>query len=376
MPLIARVEVFEPTFDLPRRRIFSTGGNADRGATLVKVTDRDGVAGWGETYPVPAGVAVIRAAGALLVGRDPADAAANQDLVRRATLGNGFATSALSIALDDLRARQRGVSVATLYGGAVRTRVRAYASSEGYVEGRALADTWIEEAGRVITAGYLGFKLRIGRDPIPAELAAAADLRRAFPALDLMADGNGAYRTHDALRVGRALHDLGFGWLEEPLPTDGYAGYEDLRTRLPLPLAGGESLQDRRSAREAIDRGAFDLVQPDVSICGGIGETIAIGGLARLAGVAIHPHACNGVIGLAASLQVLAALPDPTRLPDDAPMLEVDFGPNPTRTDLLAEPLSFRDGWFTIPTGPGLGVEVDEAFVRRFDRARQGHATA
>lgn len=218
-------------------------------------------------------------------------------------------------------------------------------------------------------AGYLGFKLRIGRDPIGTELAAAADLRRAFPALHLMADGNVAYRTHDALRVGRALHDLGFGWLEEPLPTDGYVGYEGIRARLPLPLAGGESLQDRRSAREALDRGAFDLVQLDVSICGGIGETIAIGGLARLAAVAIHPHACNGAIGLAASLQVLAALPDTTRLPNDSPMLEVDFGPNPARTHLLARPLPFRDGWFTIPTGPGLGVEVDEAFVQRFDRA-------
>ncbi|MBM4408039.1 MAG: hypothetical protein FJ038_05425 [Chloroflexi bacterium] len=131
VPPIARVEVFEPTSDLPRRRIFSTGGNNDRGATLVKITDLEGLAGWGETYPVPAGVAVIRAAGALLVGRDPGDATANQDLVRRATLGNGFATSALSIALDDLRARQRGVSVATLYGGPIRTRVRAYAVERG-----------------------------------------------------------------------------------------------------------------------------------------------------------------------------------------------------------------------------------------------------
>ena len=368
---IALVEVFEPTFDLTRRRIFSTGGNADRGATLVKITDADGQAGWGETYPVPAGVATIRAAGAHLVGRDPADALANQDLVRRLTLGNGFATSALSIALDDLRARQLGVSVATLYGGAVRDRVRAYASSEGYVEGQPLAETWIGEAARAREAGYLGFKLRIGRDPIAAELDAARQLRAAFPeaSLDLMADGNAAYTFGDAVRVGEALHDQGFGWFEEPLPTDGYVDYERLRERLPLPLAGGELLQTVRDARAAIDRGAFDLIQPDVSICGGIADTIAIGALARLAGISIHPHACNGAIGLAASLQVLAVISDPTRLPTDAPLLEVDFGPNPTRTELLREALPFAGGWFTIPTGPGLGVEVDEAFVRRFDRA-------
>jgi D-galactarolactone cycloisomerase len=371
MHTIARVEVFEPTFDLPRRRIFSTGGNTDRGATLVKITDTGGVAGWGETYPVPAGVAIIRAAATHLVGRDPQDAQANQGLIRAATLANGFATSALSIALDDLRARQLGVSVATLYGGAVRELVRAYASSEGYVEGQPLADTWIDEAGRASAAGYLGFKLRIGRDAPADELAAAAALRTAFTAdaLDLMADGNAAYSFGDAVRVGRALHDLGFGWFEEPLPTDGYVDYERLRDRLPLALAGGESLQSPREARATIDRGAFDLIQPDVSICGGISDTLAIGAMARLAGIAIHPHACNGAIGLAASLQVLAALPDPTRLATDAPLLEVDFGPNPSRTDLLREPLPFQGGWFTIPTGPGLGVEVDEAFVRRFDRA-------
>jgi D-galactarolactone cycloisomerase len=118
-----------------------------------------------------------------------------------------------------------------------------------------------------------------------------------------------------------------------------------------------------------VDRGAFDLIQPDVSICGGIADAIAIAAMARLAGIAIHPHACNGAIGLAASLQVLAVLTDPTRLPTDAPLLEVDFGPNPARTELLREALPFNRGWFTIPTGPGLGVEVDEAFVRRFDRA-------
>jgi D-galactarolactone cycloisomerase len=366
---IARVEVFEPTFDLPRRRIFSTGGGMDRGATLVKISDTDGAAGWGETYPVPAGVALIRAASASLVGRDPQDAAANWDLVARTAGGNGFPISAISIALDDLRARQLGISVATLYGGAVRSRVRAYASSEGYVEGEPLAATWIAEAERAVAAGYLGFKLRIGRKPAAREMAAAADLRRAMPDLDLMADGNAAYALHDAVRVGHALHDLGFGWFEEPLPTEGYVGYEALRERLPLALAGGESIQDRRAAQDVIDRGAFDLIQPDVSICGGVGETIAIGGLARLAAIGIHPHACNGAIGLAASLQALAVLSDPTRLSTGAPLLEVDFGPNPTRTDLLATPLRFAGGWLTIPDGPGLGVDVDEDFVRRHDRA-------
>jgi D-galactarolactone cycloisomerase len=196
------------------------------------------------------------------------------------------------------------------------------------------------------------------------ELDAMTRLRDAFPSLELMADGNAAYTTRQALSVGRHLHDLGFRWFEEPIPTTDYAGYELLRDALPLGLAGGESIQSRGQAREAIDRRAFDIIQPDVSICGGIGEALFIAAVARLAAIETHPHACNGALSLAATLHLLAALPDPNRLPADAPLLEHDFGPNLARTDLLTTPLEFRDGWFTVPTGPGLGVDVDEAFVR------------
>jgi D-galactarolactone cycloisomerase len=309
--------------------------------------------------------------GRLLVGRDPDRAAENWALAWGASGGDGFATSAVSMALDDLRARRRGVPVSALYGGSRRTRVRAYASSEGYIQGLTVREAWLAEADRAAEAGFTGFKLRIGREVVREELAAAAAVRAAHPALDLMADGNGAYTLHQSLLVGRELHDLGFLWLEEPMPTTHYTGYERLRDALPLALAGGESVQDRGEAADLVDRGAFDIIQPDVSICGGIGEAAAIAGMARLAAIVTHPHACNGALGLAATLQLLATLPDPTRLPADAPLLEHDFGPNPARTDLLVAPLTMRDGWFAIPDGPGLGVTVDESFVRRWATAHE-----
>ncbi len=368
---IERVEVFLLDFPLERRRLFSTGGNDSRGAAIVRIADRDGAVGWGETYPTTAGIAMLRELGGLLHGRDPEAAVENWALVWGASGGDGFATGALSIALDDLRARRRGVPVHALYGGALRTRARAYASSEGYVHGTPVASAWVAEAHRAVAAGFTGFKLRIGREAIATELAAAAEVRHAHPTLQLMADGNGAYTLRQALHVGSALADLGFAWFEEPLPTAGYADYERLRASLPLALSGGESVQGRAEATALVDRAAFDIIQPDVSICGGIGEALAIGGFARLAGIETHPHACNGAIGLAASLHVLAALPDPNRLAADAPLLEHDFGPNPVRTRLLAQPLVMTDGWFDVPTGPGLGVDVDEAFVRRTATAHE-----
>jgi D-galactarolactone cycloisomerase len=362
---IASVEVFLLDAPLPHRREFSTGGGDSRGASLVRIADDEGTAGWGETYPLPAGVAKLAALGRLLLGRDPDAMAANWALLWGAAAGDGFATSALAIALDDLRARRRRVPVHALYGGARRARARAYASSEGYVPGVANADAWRAEADRAVAAGFTGFKLRIGRDPIPDELQAAAEVRRDHPTLDLMADANAAYTFRQAVHVGRALHDLGFIWFEEPMPTAGYRDYERLRDALPLALAGGESVQSRAEASGLIDRAAVDLIQPDVSICGGIAETLTIGGLARLAAIPTHPHACNGAVNLAASLQVIALLPDPIRLPGDAPLLEHDFGPNVARTDLLRTPLAMRDGCFAIPDGPGLGIDVDEDFVRR-----------
>ena len=362
---IDRVEVFLLDFPLPRRRLFSTGGNDSRGAALVRIADGDGAVGWGETYPLLGGIPLLTELGDLLLGRDSDAATENWSLIWGASNGDGFATGAISMALDDLRGRRHGVPISTLYGGAVRSRARAYASSEGYVTGQTAFEAWTAEAERAVAAGFTGFKLRIGREPIPGELHAITRLRQAFPDLELMADGNAAYTMSQALEVGRHLADLGFRWFEEPLPTARYAGYERLRDALPLALAGGESVQGRGEASELIDRSGVDIIQPDVSICGGIGEAVAIAGLARLAAIQTHPHACNGALALAATLQLLAVLPDPNRLRADAPLLEYDFGPNPARTDLLAAPLPMRDGWFTIPTGPGLGVEVDEAFVRR-----------
>ena len=85
------------------------------------------------------------------------------------------------------------------------------------------------------------------------------------------------------------------------MPTTDYVGYERLREALPLALAGGESIQDRGAARDLVDRAGVDIIQPDVSICGGIGETLWIAGLARLGAIETYPHACNGALSLAAT---------------------------------------------------------------------------
>ena len=169
-----------------------------------------------------------------------------------------------------------------------------------------------------------------------------------------MADGNGAYDLADSRRLGAALEGLGFRWLEEPLPTDDYLAYAPLAGELSIPLAGGEILESAADTEPYLRAGSFDLVQPDVSICGGIGGVLEIAAAARDAGRFAVPHACSGAIALAATLHILAVLPVPPDAPKWAePILEHDVGENPIRTDILTEPLTLDDGWMTIPDGPG-----------------------
>src|SRR5690606_12564549 len=143
---------------------------------------------------------------------------------------------------------QLGISVSELYGGPMRTSVRPYAASGGYVEGQDPAMTWPRELERVLEAGYTALKLRVGRDPIDHEEPLLQALREGAPdGFELMADGNAAYSLPDAIRMGRILGDLGFRWYEEPMEQrGGYIGYDRLTAALDIAVAGGEGSLSRR----------------------------------------------------------------------------------------------------------------------------------
>jgi D-galactarolactone cycloisomerase len=364
---INQVECFVVSHTLSPRTGPSIAYSSSHAYAIVKITDTDGIAGWGETYLLPGVPSMVETVGRGLLGRSTVSLRALLSDVR-ATTEHAYAASALSIALEDLRARQLGVSVATLYGGASRERVRLYAASGGYIEGRPPEATWPDEVARIRAAGFTALKLRIGRYPIAHEAPLLERIRADLPdGFDLMVDGNAAYTFPLALEMGRILHDLRFRWFEEPTDQwNGYVGYERLAQELEIALAAGEILQSRRAAREFLARGAADIVQPEPVICGGVGEALFIADLAALHGITAMPHTSNSAIGIAAALQVLAVIPDPTRSPAaQAPLLEFGVDDNPWREHLLSPPFERGDGWITIPTGPGLGVDVDEDFLRR-----------
>jgi len=344
--------------------------DATRTALFVRIETDGGLVGWGETAPIGGVQGAIDAAlGPLLIGRNPLEYRALTRDLWGLNFYEPLAIGALDTALNDLRGKALGISVGELFGGRLRPRVPAYASAMNYLEGREPEQQFPEEATRLVEQGYTALKMRLGRYSVRREAKVAEAVRNAVgPDVRLFCDANAAYTITAALEMGQVLADLDFGFFEEPLPqSPDYAGYAPLRERLPLPLAGGEALGHRGQAKSLLDQRGVDIIQPDLSLCGGIPEVLFISELAALHGVPIIPHCWGGAVLIAATTHLLSLLPDPHGgFPTDTPLLELDQSENPWRDGIVTAPLEFKDGFVTVPTGPGLGIEVDEAAIRKY----------
>ena len=366
---VARVEVFVLTQPVSEARGPAPVQYRTRSSVFVRIEDESGGVGWGETYAFPGVAAMLTELGEILLGKDAGATRPLMDEIASVS-SNGFALGALSIALDDLRARLAGVPVFALYGGRRRDSVRAYASSGGYLDQVGPEVSWPKDVSAAVEAGFSACKVRIGRYSPARELPLLGRLRAdSAPELELMVDANGAYSLPTAVEVGRALGQFGYKWLEEPLTrTRGglsYPGYEALPPALDIAVAGGEGFETRSAFAEFLGRRAVDIVQPDVTICGGIGEALFISELASLQGCLCVPHAWGGAVTMAATLQLASLLPEPTEVVgSETPMLEYDVFENPMRTQLLGDQLKLREGRVTVPDTPGLGIELDEAWIR------------
>ncbi len=345
-----------------------------RRALVVEVITDEGITGFGECYgPPAANAAVVAHYGELLVGRDPlATEAIWQELYNalRDHGQRGLAIQALSgidIALWDIRGKVAGRPVHELLGGPIRRRVRAYATGLYEREDGDRARYLAEEARGYVEEGFAAMKLKVGFG-IGRDLAAARAVREAIgPEVALMVDANHAYDVTAATELGRRLAEFEIAWFEEPIAPEDVEGYAELRRRQPLPVAAGECSFTRFDFRRLFTARALDVAQPDTCAAGGISECKKIADMAAAFGVRYVPHVWGTGIALAASLQLLAVLPnEPLCRHPREPLLEFDRTEHPIRDAVLTEPLRPRRGWIEIPTGPGLGVEIDRTALRRF----------
>jgi D-galactarolactone cycloisomerase len=368
---ITKVETFHFVGPVPRPYGPASAYSDVRDSVFVKIMTDEGLVGWGETYAIAQARAMIdRELVPLLIGENPLHTRRLWHKLWGLNFGHNFAVSAVDIALNDLRGKALNQSIADLYGGGVRHRIPAYASGIYYERGREPEEYWIDDAIRQAEQGFRAIKIRIGQQPPARELPILEKLRGAVPShVQLLADANGAYTLATAIQVGHALERLGFGWFEGPIREDDYAAYEILTNRLDIPVAAGEMHASRMAFHQFLIGRKTAIVQPDVSTCGGIEELLFVADLARLHRVGCVPHCNAGGICLAATIQLSALIAEATTVPgNEAPLLEWEV-PRPVfQTDLLVKPFELVDGMVEVPSGPGLGVEIDEEVLLAYAR--------
>lgn len=347
-----------------------------RSSCVVEIRTDDGVTGWGECYG-PAAVAkaaIDTQLAARVKGRDPFDVEVIwEDLYNRVkdyglTGITIAAISGIDIALWDIMGRATGKPVHKLIGGACRDQLVAYATGLYFIDMARLTEEAVEEAQAYAAQGFRAIKMKIGLGDLKKDLERVAAVRRAIgPDIRLAVDANHSLSVPNAIRLGRMLEEHDILWFEEPISPEDHDGYVEVTRALDMAVAGGENDFTRWGFRDIIARKAMDIVQPDLCAAGGFSECRKIAALASAFGVECVPHAWGSAVGLAATIQFLAALPDqPPAFRPMPPMLEFEQTPNPLRDELAREPIVQREGVVAVPRGPGLGIEIDRAVLERY----------
>ncbi|MBI1916305.1 MAG: mandelate racemase/muconate lactonizing enzyme family protein [Planctomycetes bacterium] len=368
---ITKVETFAVEHKIPKAIGPSVALSDVRDSLLIKISTDSGLVGWGETADVGGTQGIIeKHLKRAVLGKNPLEQRKLWNAMWGPNFADGRAVGGMDIALHDLRGKALGLSVADLYGGRVRDKIMAYAAAMNYVEGQDPEQQHPPEAAALAKRGFLAMKIRTGRYGFRKDLAVMKKIREAVgPDVRLLTDGNGAFTLPQAVKFGRELEKLDFYCFEEPLPqAPNYGGYDVLTRTLDIAIAGGEVLDWRGTARDHILKRSFDIIQPDISLCGGIAEVLFIAEMARLFSIQALPHCWAGAITIAATLQVLSLFP-PHYLGSktgDEPMMEFDVYENPFRDQIVTKKFELNKGYFDVPTGPGLGIEIDEDIVKKY----------
>ncbi len=299
----------------------------------------------------------------LLLGEDPT---ANERLwdkmYRYAVHGRKgaamMAISAIDCGLWDLKGRWLGQPVHRLLGGPVRESIPAYASALGY----SLEPERVHaQAARFIAEGYTATKWfprgapTDGRDGIRRNIELASTLRDAIgPDNDFMLDAWMSWDVPYTVMMSEVLEEFRPRWLEEPMMPDMIAACGEIRRRSRLPIATGEHEYTRWGIKQLLDAGAADVLQPDTYWAGGITEMVKIAAVASCYGIPVIPHGHS----VPANIQLSAALPIPS-----VPMVEYLVKWNTLHQHFWAEPVVPVNGMVTVPTVPGMGVEIDLAKI-------------
>ncbi|MGH7042949.1 MAG: mandelate racemase/muconate lactonizing enzyme family protein [Acetobacteraceae bacterium] len=362
---IARIETF----------LFDPG--TAKNLLFCRVETESGLHGWGEAYVTPGQEEVVadclRAMARHVIGRSAfsirhtAQVMFEDFATRRGSLDLLSAWSGIEIALWDIVAKQAGMPLYNLLGGASRAQVKMYAN--GWSSGSESIEANVQRALAVKEAGYAALKW----DPFPGPWRSfihrededhvvryVRAMRDALgPEFGLLVEVHRRLAPMHAIRLGRRLAEFDIGWYEEPCLCDNIELVAEVRRALPMPIVTGEAMYSKESFFHCLERRTADILNPDVCNCGGISAMLDIAAMAAPQAVAIAPHNYNStLVGLAATVAISAVIPNFC-------IAECFVNLKPACDAVAVAPLVLRDGFVELPTGPGHGIDLDVAALRK-----------
>ncbi|MFC5973674.1 galactonate dehydratase [Halomarina salina] len=351
-------------FEVPPRWLF------------LRVETSDGLVGWGE--PVVEGrsktvrTAVEELLDNYLLGEDPHRIEDHWQAMYRGGFYRGgpilmSAIAGVDQALWDIKGKAFDAPVHQLLGGRARDRIRVYQ----WIGGDRPADVG-EAAGEKVDEGFTALKMNATSEmrsvDTPASVQAAADriasVREAVgPEVDIGVDFHGRVAKPMAKRLASALEPYDPFFIEEPVLPEQNESLPDLAAHTSIPIATGERMFSRWDFKQVLADGAVDIIQPDLSHAGGITEVRKIASMAEAYDVALAPHCPLGPIALASCIQVDACSHN-ALIQEQS--LDIHYNEGGDVLDYLADPdvFTYDEGYVDVPTGPGLGIEVNEEYVR------------
>ena len=345
---------------------------------FVRVETDEGISGWGESYTIwdrdRSIEAYINHMKRYLIDRSPFNikhfiqVMYDDYAARRSTMDYFCAISSMEQALWDIVGKKLNAPVYNLLGGACRDKIRVYAN---YWYGSASTpEEFAEKAVETIRSGFTALKFdpfpgpwrsRISTQDEKAAVEVVGTVREAVGSdIDLLIEVHRRLSPLHAVRVARMMEEFDIFWYEEPVPADNIEALAEVRGKINSPVVTGETLYTKAAFRQVFEKRAADIINPDVCNCGGILELKEIAAMAEPYYVVVAPHNFNSTtIGLAATLNVSACIPN---------FLITEYFVNfkPRGDEISVNPFKVENGYISIPQGPGLGLELDEAAMARY----------
>jgi len=361
---ITALEIFLVRWPLKMKRRHGVGDiERTMPGVIVKMTTDAGLIGWGEASPwaVFTGIAESCVAAIdvyfrpLLIGADPTDITALMNAIERAVVAHTEAKAAIEMALLDILGKRLKAPIALLLGGFVRREVEMSVSIANPD-----FDEDMEFAKRLAGEGVRLFKVKTGFLSHGEDLLRMERLRAELPGdAELRIDYNQGLEAWDALQKVRDMEIFHPRFIEQPVPRDQRAALAAITAAIDTPIMADESVFSPAEAIEMVRTQLCDCVSIKIMKAGGIRRAREIAAIAEAAGIAGYGGTMfEGGLAIAAGLHFVAATPNVS--------LGAEFYTSTyvMGVEILATPIVIRNGRNIVPTGPGLGVEIDEQAVR------------